>query len=55
MKIYLVEDTGNNPGRIYAVMSDKGDAYEFASMLESAIVVERTLFYGQPPRHGFNE
>jgi hypothetical protein len=54
-KVYIVEDVGNSPGRIYAVFSKKEDAENFASYFEAAEVVERTLFYGQPPYCGYNE
>lgn len=56
MKVYLVEDTENAPGRIYAVFAEEQDALDFAAMcLADCIVVERTLFYGQPPHRGYNE
>jgi hypothetical protein len=56
MNVYLVEDVGNSPGRIYAVMADKEDAEDFASRLDECVeVVERTLFYGQPSNRGYNK
>lgn len=55
-KVWLVEDQHNNPGRIYAVFASETDADNFASFFKGeAGVVERTLFYGQPPRVGFCE
>lgn len=55
MKVYLVEDVGNSPGRIYAVLSNPEDALTFAEQLDGeAAVIERTLFYGQPPVRGYN-
>jgi len=54
-KVFLVEDIGNSPGRIYAVFADKKDAENFASYFEAAEVVPRTLFYGQPPYCGYND
>lgn len=56
MKVYLVEDVENAPGRIYAVFASETDAETFADMLdEDCAVFERTLFYGQPPVRGYNE
>lgn len=56
MKVYLVIDAGNSPGRVYAIMKDGDDAMRFANMLdEPCTIEERTLFYGQPPVRGFNE
>jgi hypothetical protein len=54
-KVWYVEDCGNSPGRIYAVFASETDAENFASFFEAADVVERTLFYGQPPVCGYNE
>lgn len=55
MKVYLVEDTANAPGRIYAVMAHEKDAIEFANMMpDSCAVIERTLIYGQPSVRGYN-
>lgn len=59
LKVYLVEDCGNSPGRIYAVMSSEEDAIRFASAVAydcktDVQVVPRTLFYGQPPVCGMN-
>lgn len=53
-KVWLVEDCHNSPGRIYAVFASEQDAENFASFFEGADVVERTLFYGQPPVCGYN-
>lgn len=54
MKVYLVEDTYNSPGRIYAVFADKEDAERFIEEWctdedegVEAEVRERTLCYGQ--------
>ena len=60
VKVYLVEDVGNAPGRIYAVMASEADAERFADAVAYSHgtmtqVVERTLYYGQPPIQGFNE
>lgn len=59
MKVYLVEDCGNNPGRIYAVLASEDDAQRFADAISGATeteahVVERSLIYGQPPHLGYN-
>jgi len=58
-KVYLIEDVGNSPGRIYAVFSKEKDAENFVSNLnlfEDAVeIVERTLFHGKPPVYGYNE
>lgn len=54
-KVWYVEDQGNSPGRIYAVFASEEDAENFCSFFEAAGVVERTLFYGQPPVCGYNE
>ena len=59
MNVYLVEDVGNSPGRIYAVLASLDDAERFASAVAydkgtECNVVERTLFYGQPPYCGYN-
>ena len=56
MKVSLVEDVGNAPGRIYAVFRNREDAEKFAYQLPEAVsVVERTLWEGQPSNFGFNE
>ena len=60
MKVYLVEDCGNSPGRIYAVMKNEEDAVTFAEETErwtgnSCQVVPRTLYRGQPPHPGYCE
>ncbi|MNE49663.1 hypothetical protein D3C80_1441990 [compost metagenome] len=59
MVIYLVEDVGNSPGKIYACFARKTDAERFASAITGAMnteaeVVQRTLFHGQPPVLGTN-
>lgn len=60
MKIYLVQDCLNSPGKIYAIFNDEESAKDFASLIESdedgvsCTVVPRTLFHGQPPNRGFN-
>jgi hypothetical protein len=59
--VYLVKDVGNSPGRIYAIFASEKDAEKFLLSLsidnfnDSIAVVERTLFYGQPPNCGYNE
>lgn len=56
MKVYLVEDCENAPGRIYAVFASEEDATEFADLLPMATdVTERKLWYGQPSNCGMNE
>lgn len=56
MKIYLVEDVANSPGKIYACFAKEKDAENFASFFNGeAEVVPRTLFYGQPSFKGYNE
>lgn len=53
-KVYLVEDVHNAPGRIYAVFASKTDAENYATFFNgAAVVVERTLYHGQPPRVGY--
>ena len=57
MKVYLVVDTHNAPGRVLAVFADEENAERFvdaARLWDVAEVYERTLFYGQPPRKGYN-
>ena len=55
MKVYLVEDCANAPGRILAVFADKEDAEFLVDNLpEAAQVEERTLIYGQAPVCGYN-
>lgn len=57
MKVYLVMDIANSPGRVLAVFADKENAESFvdsARLWDVAEVYERTLFYGQPPRKGYN-
>lgn len=61
MKIYLVEDVYNSPGRIYAIFAHREDAERFEESLNDkdgngyCEIVERTLFYGQPEIKGFNQ
>lgn len=56
MTIWIVEDCGNSPGRIYAVFAHEEDAAAFADQLyEACNIVPRTVFYSQPPNRGFNE
>jgi hypothetical protein len=60
MKIYVVEDIGNSPGKVYAVLASEEDAFKFAHSVEvglntEVLVEARTLFYGQPPVCGYNE
>ena len=59
MQVYLVEDCGNSPGRVYAVMTSEENANRLASAIAHAEgtecqVIPRTLFYGQPPHCGYN-
>ncbi|MNE80707.1 hypothetical protein D3C80_1773040 [compost metagenome] len=58
-KVYLVEDVGNAPGRVYACFASREDAERFADAVSyargtHAVVVERSLYYGQPPVSGYN-
>jgi hypothetical protein len=56
MKVFLVVDCHNAPGRVLAVFADKEDAEWFADAIDTPCDVEpRTLWYGQPPNRGFNE
>lgn len=56
MKVFLVVDTHNAPGRVLAIFADEEDADLFADALSDSCDVEsRTLWYGQPPNRGFNE
>lgn len=57
MKVYLVVDINNSPGRVLAVFADEENAERFvdaARLWDFVEVCERTLFYGQPPRKGYN-
>ena len=57
MKVYLVVDINNSPGRVLAVFADEEDAERFvdaARLWDFVEVCERTLFYGQPPHKGYN-
>ncbi len=49
MKIYLVEDCLNSPGRIYAAFAEKDAACDFRDHYhyDNAEVVVRTLLYEQ--------
>jgi hypothetical protein len=58
MKVYLVVDINNSPGRVLAIFADEENAEMFvdaARLWDVAEIVERTLFYGQPPNPGYNE
>jgi hypothetical protein len=56
LKVYLVEDVENAPGRILAVMADAEEARQFAGQLtENAEVRPRKLWYGQPANLGYND
>lgn len=53
MRVYLVEDVHNAPGRIYAVFADAKTADKFIrfnNLEAEARVVPRTVFSEQPPR-----
>ncbi len=53
--VFLVIDSENAPGRIYAVFSHKEDAERFERLLPYICdIEERTVFIGQPPNMGFN-
>jgi hypothetical protein len=53
--VYIVEDSHNSPGRILAVFADEEDAQLFAYALhDPASIMERTLWYEQPPILGVN-
>lgn len=60
MQIYLVEDVGTFPGKIYACFASEADADIFAGLFNSSQddteveVVPRTLFYGQAQTLGYN-
>ena len=59
MQVYLVEDCGNYPGLIYAVLYSQDDADLFASAVAheeetECQVIPRTVFRGQPPHCGYN-
>ncbi len=56
MKIYLVENVEHAPGRIEAIFAHRADAKRFASQcIADTAIVERTLFYGQPPNRDYNK
>jgi len=56
MKVYLVEDCDNAPGRILGVFANREDAEFLVEHLDCAAdIQERTLIYGQPPNRGYNE
>jgi hypothetical protein len=48
-KVYLVVDTLNAPGRVYAVFADEESALDFRDHYhaDEADVEERSLLYGQ--------
>jgi len=59
VKVYLVEDVGNSPGRIYAVFADEDAAEDYSQHVAArentyTKVQERNLYYGQqlPLRDG---
>ena len=57
MKVYLVVDIVNSPGRVLAVFANEEDAELFVDsprLWDVVEICERTLFYGQPPRRGYN-
>ncbi len=59
MQVYLVEDCGNSPGQIYAVLYSQEDAERFASDVAfeketDCQVIPRTVFRGQPLHCGYN-
>ena len=57
MKVYLVVDIHNSPGRVLAVFANEEDAELFVDsprLWDVVEIYERTLFYGQPPRRGYN-
>jgi hypothetical protein len=49
VKVYLVVDVMDAPGRVYAVFADEESAQDFRDHYHEyeAEVVERTLLYGQ--------
>jgi len=52
MKIYLVENISNAPGRVMAIFVNEQDAKYFSEAMQlqfeiDTMVVERTLNYGQ--------
>lgn len=59
MKVYLVEDRQNSPGKVYAIFAEMEDADAFADSLSEiknieCSVIERSLIYGQPSVLGVN-
>lgn len=64
MKVYLVENCGNCPGRIMGVFAEEAAANQLAETLasdaapvafyDSYDVNERELIYGQAPVLGYN-
>lgn len=50
--VYLIEDGDQAPGRILAVFAHLEDAERFCP--ETACIVERTLWYGQPTDREYN-
>lgn len=60
MDVYLVEDCGLSPGKVYGVFAEESDADDFAARIEQKLdtatcIEKRTLFYGQPPVCGYNK
>lgn len=60
MKVYLVTDSLNSPGYIYAVMANEEDAAWFAQQIEDELetrcmILERNVYYGQPSDIGYNK
>ena len=58
MNVYLVVDIVNSPGRVLAVFAAERDAELFvdsARLWDVVEIYERTIFYGQPPRKGYNK
>lgn len=55
MKVYLVEDWENSPGKILAVFARREDAEHFAKFTKFySGIEERSVWEGQPPSPGFN-
>ena len=56
MKVWLVENCYNNPGRIEAIFRHEEDANWFADALDYPCSVEaRNIQEGQPVNRGYNE
>lgn len=60
MKVYLVEDSGNSPGKIYAIFEKEEEANKFADELYKtpkcicSEVIARKVWPSQPPIKGYN-